>query len=250
MLSRATHLDSLADKLREPRVRAVIAPILLGGELPLELPAGDIEYCVDLGLLVRGPAGLDIANPIYREVLPRELAAPTMERIRPPQRRWARDDGRLDIDAVLAAFCDFWLQHGEWMVRGQAWPEFAHQVVLMAFLQRLVNGGATIEREYGLGRGRLDLLIHWHVRVGVVGEVLEEDRHAIEVKIWRDGRPDPLAQGLVQLDAYLERLGLDFGVLVIFDARAGAPVGDAWGERVVPAEARTAAGRAVHVLRA
>ena len=251
VLSRATHLDSLADKLREPRVRAVVAPLLTGEQVEPTQPA-DVDYCVDLGLVRRDPKlGLMVANPIYREVLPRELAVAASDNIPAlPQRRWARDDGRLDIDAVLAAFCDFWLQHGEWMVRGQAWPEFAHQVVLMAFLQRLVNGGATIEREYGLGRGRLDLLIRWHVRVGVVGEVLEEDRHAIEVKIWRDGRPDPLVQGLTQLDGYLERLGLDSGVLVIFDARATAPVGDAWDERVAHAKARTAAGRAVHVLRA
>ena len=88
------------------------------------------------------------------------------------------------------------------------------------------------------------------MRVGVYGEALEQDRHAIEVKVWRDGRPDPLAQGLVQIEGYLERLGLDCGVLVIFDAREGAPVGDEWGARIAHGEAQTAAGRAVWVLRA
>ena len=251
VLSRATHLDSLADKLREPRVRAVVAPLLTGEPGEPTLPA-DVDYCVDLGLVRRDPKlGLMIANPIYREVLPRELSVAASDNIPAlPQRRWALQDGRLDIDAVLAAFCDFWLQHGEWMVRGQTWPKFAHQIVLMAFLQRLVNGGATIEREYGLGRQRLDLLIRWHVRVGVYGEALEQDRHAIEVKVWRDGRPDPLAQGLVQIEGYLERLGLDCGVLVIFDAREGAPAGDAWGEQITHGEAQTAAGRVVRILRA
>jgi len=33
--------------------------------------------------------------------------------------------------------------------------------MLMAFLQRVVNGGGRVEREYGLGRGALDLLIAW-----------------------------------------------------------------------------------------
>lgn len=46
---------------------------------------------------------------------------------------------------------------------------------------------------------------------------------AMELKVWRKGGPDPLAQGLVKLDGYLERLGLDRGVLVLFDRRPEAP---------------------------
>jgi len=45
--------------------------------------------------------------------------------------------------------------------------------MLMASLQRVVNGGGRIERGYGLGRGALDLMIStswgliWaHVRMG------------------------------------------------------------------------------------
>ena len=34
-------------------------------------------------------------------------------------------------------------------------------LLLQAFLQRVVNSGGRIEREYGLGRGRTDLLIVW-----------------------------------------------------------------------------------------
>ncbi|MEG4804284.1 AAA-like domain-containing protein [Microcoleus sp. ARI1-B5] len=69
-----THLDSLAERLRENRVKAIIEPILAGRELP-ESSNDDRQYLVDLGLLKRSPAGgLVIANPIYREVLPRVLA--------------------------------------------------------------------------------------------------------------------------------------------------------------------------------
>ncbi len=47
----------------------------------------------------------------------------------------------------------------------------------------------------------------------------------IELKVWRDGRPDPLTEGLIQLDGYLAGLGQDQGWLVIFDRRAGqAPI--------------------------
>ncbi len=35
----------------------------------------------------------------------------------------------------------------------------------------------------------------------------------------RDGETDPLAEGLARLDGYLDHLGLDTGVLVVFDRR-------------------------------
>ncbi len=74
ILRRVTHLDQLADKLREARVRRIIEPMLAGALLG-EVPEDDRQYLVDLGLLRReGSGGLVIANPIYREVLPRMLA--------------------------------------------------------------------------------------------------------------------------------------------------------------------------------
>lgn len=70
-----THLDSLTERLREPRIRAIIEPMLAGQPLG-DVPRDDREFAIDLGLLRRHPAGgLVIANPIYREVLPRMLAS-------------------------------------------------------------------------------------------------------------------------------------------------------------------------------
>ena len=70
ILKRATHLDQLAAKLAEDRVRRVIEPILAGGK-PQHSRA-DRVYARDLGLIApKGPAR--IANPIYSEVLSRGL---------------------------------------------------------------------------------------------------------------------------------------------------------------------------------
>ncbi|MCF8015854.1 MAG: AAA-like domain-containing protein, partial [Chromatiaceae bacterium] len=67
ILNRVTHLDQLADKLREERVRRIIEPMLAGEALE-QLPLSDLEYLTDLGLLrQRGGGGIEIANPIYRE---------------------------------------------------------------------------------------------------------------------------------------------------------------------------------------
>ena len=74
ILSRATHLDQLGDKLREPRVHSVISALLSGeddGDLS-QVRMDDLQYVEDLGLIVSRPS-VRISNRIYQEVLPREL---------------------------------------------------------------------------------------------------------------------------------------------------------------------------------
>ena len=87
----------------------------------------------------------------------------------------------------------------------------------MAFLQRVVNSGGFIDREYGVGRGRIDLLLRWPYKLPS-GERAWQ-REALELKVWKQAKPNPRDGGLKQLEAYIERLGLDHGFLVIFDRR-------------------------------
>ena len=72
ILRREIHLDQLMDKLREDRVRRVVEPLLSGGADERSFMARDAEDVRDLGLVALHPP-LRIANPIYREVVPREL---------------------------------------------------------------------------------------------------------------------------------------------------------------------------------
>lgn len=231
-----THLDSLAERLREPRVRAIIEPMLSGQSLG-DIPPDDLRFVQDLGLVTPDPeGGLRIANPIYREVLPRVLASTAVASLPRIAPTWLRTDGQLDRDRLLEAFLAFWRQHGEPLLGTAPYPEIAPHLVLMAFLHRVANGGGTIEREYAIGRDRMDLLLTYG------GE-----RLAIELKVWRDRRPDPRGDGLVQLDDYLARLGLDTGWLVIFDRRSSAPP---IADRTSTTAERTSSGRVVTVIRA
>jgi len=72
---RDTHLDSLIDRLREPRVRRVLEPLLAGEPLGPEVLNDDVQLVKDLGLVVSTPDGLAMANPLYREVIPRALTS-------------------------------------------------------------------------------------------------------------------------------------------------------------------------------
>ncbi|MBI2570317.1 MAG: ATP-binding protein, partial [Candidatus Schekmanbacteria bacterium] len=213
---RDTHLDSLVERLREERVRRIVEPILVGELLPRDVYSDDVAYCQDLGLVRSGPSGLEIANPIYREVIPRALAWVLQQTLPIPRAPYIAADGTLRFEKLIGDFLTFWKEHGEFLLKGENYPEAAPHLVLMAYLQRVVNAGGVIEREYAVGMGRMDLLIRWRHPGG-------EQREAIEIKVWRTNRPDPLLQGLAQLSGYLERLGLDEGTLVIFDRGQQAP---------------------------
>ncbi|GAB4415459.1 MAG: hypothetical protein Fur0044_10570 [Anaerolineae bacterium] len=77
-------------------------------------------------------------------------------------------------------------------------------------MQRIINGGGRVEREYGLGRGRTDLLIIWSYPGG-------QQRVVIELKIRRGSLEQTIVQGVEQTWSYLDRVGAEEGHLVIFD---------------------------------
>jgi hypothetical protein len=203
-----THLDSLSEKLLEDRVRRVLEP-MLGGQEFNHVQNDDIQYLLDLGLCMIAPeGGLTISNPIYREILPRVLTVPQMASMPQISPSWLNVNGEIDLEALRSAFMAFWLQHGEPLLNSAAYHEIAPHLVLMAFLHRVVNGGGSLEREYAIGRDRMDLCL----RYGAV-------TLGIEIKVQRDDRRNQLVRGLEQIDGYLARLGLDVGWLVIFDRR-------------------------------
>ncbi len=171
---RETHLDQLTDKLKEARVRRVIAPILEGTSIE-NIAQDDIEYLIDLGLIRRSASGLEISNAIYREIIPRELTTITQYNLEPLfQQSWfVLPDGRLDMPALLTAFQEFFRENSEIWLERFDYKEAGPQLLLQAFLQRIVNSGGRIDREYGLGRKRTDLLIHWKHDQGIQKIVIE-----------------------------------------------------------------------------
>ena len=240
ILRQDTHLDSLIERLREPRVRRVIEPMLTGVDLGRETSLEDHRYVRDLGLIVEGESSnLEIANPIYHEIIPRALSSVAQAEIALDRRPFIAADGSLRFEALLAGFAIFWREHAESYLGRQPYSEAAAQLIFMAYLQRVVNGGGQVDREYGVGAGRIDLHVRWPRDDGSI------DRYAVELKVWRPGDPDPLEKGLDQLAAYLERLGLGRGVLIIFDARRSAP---ALTERMGE-ENRRHAGKEIEIRR-
>ena len=161
IVRRVTHLDQLADKLREERVRRIILP-MLAGSADWDYSLRDLEYVRDLGL-VAAKDEVRMANPIYAEVVPRELTAALQSglelQVKPEW--YVQTDGGLDVAGLLSAFQGYFREHAESWVERYGHAEAGPQLVLHAYLQRVVNSGGSIGREYAVGRGRTDLLIEW-----------------------------------------------------------------------------------------
>ena len=195
----------------------MIEPILAGAN-EIRGSEEDLAYVRDLGLVaqpVDGPPR--IANPIYAEVVPRHLNNLVQETL-PQRMAWYVDaDGALDVEGLIAAFQTFFREHSEprraaqrGVQRFEQYHEAGPQLLLQAHLQRVVNGGGRIEREYALGRGRTDLLIVWP-------QGGRERRWVVECKLRRGDLERTIEEGTAQTRAYADRCAAEAGHLIVFD---------------------------------
>ena len=99
---RVVHLDQLADKLQEERVQRVIEP-MLSGAAHRSYTSRDLEYVRDLGLVALDPPPR-IANPVYAEVVPRELTYATQQDLLVERAWYIDEDGALNLGKLLEPF--------------------------------------------------------------------------------------------------------------------------------------------------
>ena len=219
-----THLDALEYRLDDPEIRRVVTT-LINGEPDFDFAETDgFRLAQNLGLIARVNGEWTIANPIYRETLARRAVFAAEINIPSPDNfKWRAADGSLDMDSLLKEFQEFWRENSDVWEMKFKYTEVFPQLLLMAFLQRVTNGGGRIAREYALGRCRLDLLVEF-----------EGTRNIIEIKILRDYTPYEklLASGLAQVKKYRDSINPGIPTyLLIFDRRSPDKK-TPWNERV------------------
>lgn len=210
IIRRDTHIDSLLERLKEPRVRRIIQPIILGEEGRIDRLGEDFQYTRDLGLIRERDGHLEPANPIYAEVIVRTLNYNAQEDLKSTlypyvMPRYLRE-GKIDMTFLLQDFQAFWRENGAIWGERFDYKEAAPHLILMAFLQRVINGGGRIIREMAAATGRLDLCVEY-----------QGHKYPIELKL--NNRSDTLDKGLEQLPRYMDILGCKEGWLVLFDNR-------------------------------
>ena len=229
---RGTHLDSLMERMKEPRVRSVVEPVMLGGTVNRDELSDDYRYVLDLGILVERDGALMPANPMYAEIIGRYLSWGTQQDVRMlvPETPWVKDDG-LDMAGLMAAFQQFWRENADERSVPFQYREAYPHLVLQAFLQRVINGGGQIVREMALGSGRLDLGVHFRGAV-----------YAVEVKTRKlyEKSPEKARQQVLR---YMDRLGQSEGWLVVADSDLTKP----WDGKI-SSEDIAADGKTIHLV--
>lgn len=223
VLARETHLDALAYRMENPQIRRMMETILTGA-FDMGLAESEaFRLCTDLGLVRLDKGALTIANPLYREVLARQMTFGAQIMIHEPEWQWEKPDGTLDMDALLQEFQKFWRRNSElWEQKSDYTEAFPH-LLLMAFLQRVLNGGGNIEREYAAGRGRMDLFVEY-----------KQKNYIIEIKlIHAHSSPEEVCkEGLEQVARYRDKVDAKApAYLAIFDRRPQARE-KTWDERL------------------
>ncbi len=219
ILSRQTHLDQLANKLDEPRVRSVIEPMILGTKS--NAPEVDKIYCRDLGLIKKHKKTEIISNLIYREVIPRELTNGIQLNFGThyPTPKWVNEDETINNDKLIELFVEFWQENSDaWKTDLSGYVEAAPHLIFQGFLQRVANGHGSINREYALGNGRVDLFLEWESPVKTQNIIIE-----LKMRTEKENTPASLEKikdkALEQTAEYADKCNAESANILIFDRR-------------------------------
>ena len=228
---RDTHVDSLMERMREPRVRRLVEPLISGQGLVVSRNSEEFRYVIDLGLLREDEIKRVVpANPMYSEIIGRYLTRDEQDDMLSsiPETPWVKDDG-LDMAGLMAAFQRFWRENSGADRDIMGYREAVPHLVLMAFLQRVTNGGGHINREMALGQGRLDLCVEFRGA-----------RYAIEVKTSANFKGE---KSYGQCAGYLDELGLSEGWMPVFDKSKDK----SWDEKIYTRD-EVFNGKTIHVV--
>jgi len=231
IIRRDTHIDSLLYKLKDTRVQKIIEPIILGKTNEINITDDDTQFCIDLGLIVATNGDFIPANKIYNEVIIRTLNYDSQYNLQNMIKNvWIDQNGKIDMNGLLKGFQQFWRENSNIWVEKYQFKEAAPHLILQAFLQRIINGGGSILREYAAGRERMDICV-----------VYENYKYPIELKIKYSNAV--INVGIEQLSNYLETLGESTGWLILFDRNPKT----SWDEKI-SWETKTFENKIIHIL--
>jgi len=220
-ISRQTHIKQLEEKLREDRVQRVIMPTLTG-EYALDLEYDDVDYCIDLGLVKKVDGIVVIANKIYSDVIPRQLTKLAQEKlpISIPS-TWKNTDGSINVNNMLTLYKDYWYQNmAIWGKHMPGYKEACAQLVTLTYLNKIVNGGGTIEREAPVGQKKMDIYIKRNYYVGLApNKTLKIQKIVLELKTIKDKQnyETEKQKAIEQTAEYAVLIGVKVAYILIFN---------------------------------
>jgi hypothetical protein len=220
---RDSHIDSLLERLKEIRVIKVMDSVFAGTKGTVPINSDDRQYCIDLGLVVKNEdQSLRPSNKIYQEVFSRVIT---------DQIQYALDvnidpkkltDGKvLFMSDILRAFQKFWRHDSHSFpfrfkdFAAFKYDEATYSFMLESYLQKIVNSGGTVQRQFSEDRSAVDL-----------AAIYNNHEYLIEVKL--NEYYFDMDDAQAQLAGYLGAAGEKEGWLVIFDR----DLDKSWDEKI------------------
>lgn len=133
-----------------------------------------------------------------------------------PRASFFRADGTLDMHKLLMEFTQFYRENSDVSAEELLYKESGPHLLLMAYLQRIVNGGGRVHRECALGKGRVDLLVEY-----------KNQSIVLELKLFHSTNKT-IEEGLRQTAEYMITKNATEGHLIIFDSSKRKP----WDKKI------------------
>ncbi len=221
--SRNANFESLFKNARHPRLFPIVLDLLQGRQRRYNLLNDDIDLGVKYGIFAEGKQQLIPANPIYAQALfqnfEKELENSGVAELL-ESNSFKAAGGRFDFRLVLDKFQAFMKAKGADVITHPHFREAFGQLLLLSYLDQLVNGKGWTFKEVRSGQGRIDVMCCYG-----------RQKEVVEIKLWRG--EIHYSKGLRQLAKYLESENLERGYLVVFDRRENAPRDYAFNEHRV-----------------
>jgi hypothetical protein len=178
-------------------------------------------------------------------VIPRSLNHTAQDELIPQIRQvsYIAADGGLLFSKLLSDFQSFFRENIESWKNYFLYPEATYQLLMQAFLQRILNGSGRVEREYALGSKRVDIFVRWFYPTAQrIAQERKEQRFVVELKKIYHSREAALKAGLPQVAAYAAKCAAQEAHLVLFDPddKKG------WDEKIFD-EIREYSGRTIRI---
>ncbi|MDR0550361.1 MAG: ATP-binding protein [Deltaproteobacteria bacterium] len=209
---RDTHIDSLLERLKEPRVVKVMDFVFAGTKGKVAIDIDDRQYCIYLGLVVKNEdQSLRPANKIYQEVIFRKITDQIEYTLTINQDKNVWTDGKvLFMSNLLREFQKFWRHDSRSFparykdFAASKYDEATYTFMLLAYLQKIINSGGSVHRQFSEGRGFID-----------ISAIYNGHEYLIEAKL--NEKYFSLEDSLKQLSGYMDITGASEAWLIVFD---------------------------------
>jgi hypothetical protein len=207
--SRNANFESLFKNARHPKLFHIVLDLLQGKQRRFNIQNDGIDLGVTYGVFSAKNRQLILANSIYAQVLyqhfEEELEEWDVSGL-VSSNRVIDAAGQLDFAQVLEKFQVFMKAKGAAVKKNRSFKEATGQLLLLSYLDLLVNGKGWTFKEVQSGEGRIDVMCCYG-----------QQKEIVELKLWYGERK--YEEGLEQLAKYLESESLDHGWLIVFDRR-------------------------------